>query len=414
MTGTPDLSAPLAAMMRCDRGRLLSALIAGLRNWDLAEEALAEAVEAALRHWSRTGLPERPDAWLLRVARRKAIDRIRRDTRWRDRTGELVRLAQADQDAAQEPPPPIPDERLRLILTCCHPALDPKSRVALTLRILGGLSTAEVARAFLDAEATMAQRLTRAKAKIRDAGIRFALPEPADWAPRFASIVDVVYLIFNEGYSASSGDSQIRADLCEEAIYLARLLTDLRPSEAEGWGLLSLLLTTHARRTARASPDGTMVPLAEQDRTLWDRAMIEDGTAALDRALVLLKPGPLQIKAAIGALHVQAADHASTDWRQMLLLYSTLLLHEPTDVVRLNRAVVLAETGALDAALAETDALRSRLDGYQPYHAARADLLRRSGDREGARNAFDRAITLGGTDDQRRFLAKRRAELAPS
>ncbi len=223
---------------------------------------------------------------------------------------------------------------------------------------------------------------------------------------------NVVYLIFNEGYAASSGDSQVRSDLCEEAIYLARLLVELRPSEADGWGLLSLLLTTHARRAARAASDGTMVPLAEQDRTLRDRAMIKDGTAALDRALALLRPGPLQFKAAIGALHVQAPNHDATDWRQMLLLYSALLLHEPTDVVRLNRAVVVAQTGALQEALAETERLLPALDGYQPFHVARADVLRRSGDGEGARSAYDRAITLGGSDDQRRFLAKRRAELA--
>jgi RNA polymerase sigma-70 factor (ECF subfamily) len=345
------------------------------------------------------------------VARRKAIDRIRRNARWRDRTAELARLAQADQDAAEEPPPPIPDERLRLILTCCHPALDPKSRVALTLRSLGGLSTAEVARAFLDAEPTMAQRLSRAKAKIRDAGIRFAVPEPAEWEPRFASVLSVVYLIFNEGYSASSGEDQIRADLCEEAIYLARLVTELRPYEAEGWGLLSLLLTTHARAKARTDAEGAMVPLAAQDRRLWDRRMIEEGLAALDRALAHRRPGPFQIKAAIGALHVQADDHASTDWRQMLLLYSALVAHEPTDVVRLNRAVVLAETGAVAEALAEVEQLGPALETYQPYHAARADLLRRAGDADGARRAYGKAIELSGTEDQRRFLRGRLREL---
>jgi RNA polymerase sigma-70 factor (ECF subfamily) len=400
--GAPDLTVRLAEMVRRDRGRLLSALIAGLGDFDLAEEALAEAVEAALRHWLRAGVPGRPDAWLLRVARRKAIDRIRRNARWRDRTAELARLAQADQDAAEEPPPPIPDERLRLILTCCHPALDPKSRVALTLRTLGGLST----------EPTMAQRLSRAKAKIRDAGIRFAVPEPAEWEPRFASVLSVVYLIFNEGYSASSGEDQIRADLCEEAIYLARLVTELRPYEAEGWGLLSLLLTTHARAKARTDAEGAMVPLAAQDRRLWDRRMIEEGLAALDRALAHRRPGPFQIKAAIGALHVQADDHASTDWRQMLLLYSALVAHEPTDVVRLNRAVVLAETGAVAEALAEVEQLGPALETYQPYHAARADLLRRAGDRDGARAAYQRAIRLSGTGDQKHFLARRLETLA--
>jgi RNA polymerase sigma-70 factor (ECF subfamily) len=410
--GAPDLTLRLVEVMRADRGRLLSALIAGLRDFDLAEEALAEAVEAALLHWHRTGLPKRPDAWLLRVARRKAIDRIRRNARWRDRTGELARLAQADQDDAAEPPPPVPDERLRLILTCCHPALDPKSRVALTLRTLCGLTTAEVARAFLDTGSTMAQRLSRAKAKIRNAGIRFAIPEPSEWEPRFSSVLDVIYLIFNEGYSASSGQDQIRADLCEEAIYLARLLTELRAGEAESWGLLSLVLTTHARMPARTSPDGAMVPLAAQERGLWNRVLINEGLNALDHALMLLQPGPFQIKAAIAALHVQAGDHASTDWRQMLLLYSSLLAYEPTDVVRLNRAVVLAETGAVAEALAETDRLAASLDQYQPYHAACADLFRQMGDRERARLAYERAMELSGTEDQRRFLGGRLADLA--
>ncbi len=411
--GAPDLAVCLGQMVRHDRGRLLSALIAGLGDFDLAEEALADAIEAALRHWQRSGLPERPDAWLLRVARRKAIDRIRRNARWRDRTAELAHLAQADQDDSEEPPPPIPDERLRLILTCCHPALDPKSQVALTLRTLGGLSTAEVARAFLDAEPTMAQRLSRAKAKIRGAGIRFAMPEPADWEPRFVSVLKVVYLIFNEGYAASSGEGQLRADLCEEAVFLSRLLTDLRPEEAEGWGLLSLLLTTHARRRARTGEGGALVPLAEQDRGQWDLAMVDEGLAALDHALALLRPGPLQIKAAIGALHVQANSHAATDWRQMLLLYSTLLLHEPTDMVRLNRAVVLAETGALAEALTETARLALHLDAYQPFHAAQAALLSRAGDHRAASLAYSRAIELSGTEDQRRFLANQLRALRP-
>lgn len=405
--GGPDLALRLAELLRHDRGRLLSALISGLRDFELAEEALAEAVEAALRNWQHTGLPDRPDAWLLRVARRKAMDQIRRRGRWKDRIPDLARLAQADQDDAAEPPPPIPDERMRLILTCCHPSLDPKSRVALTLRTIGGLTTAEVARAFVDQEAAMAQRLVRAKAKIRDAGIRFTIPEASDWEHRFSSVLNVVYLIFNEGYTASSGEAQIRTDLCEEAIFLARLLTELRPAEAESWGLLSLLLTTHARRRARADQAGQIVPIATQDRGSWDGDLIDEGLKALDRALVLLRPGPLQIKAAISALHVQARDHTSTDWRQMLLLYSTLLAYEPTDVVRLNRAVVLAETGALSEALAETERLGAALCDYQPYHAARADLLRRAGDLEGADSAYRRAIELSGTEDQRQFLEER-------
>jgi RNA polymerase sigma-70 factor (ECF subfamily) len=400
----------LAALLKAERGRLLAALIARLRDFDLAEESLAEAVESALRHWGR-GVPARPEAWLLQVARRKAIDRIRRAARWRDRAPDLALLAAEDEAAAADPPPDIPDERLRLIFTCCHPALDPKSRVALTLRTLGGLTTAEIARAFLDTEATMGQRLSRAKARIAAAGIPFGIPGPDLWPERLNAVLAVIYLVFNEGYAATSGEAQIREGLCGEAIWLARMLDHLAPGDPEILGLLSLMLTTDARRPARTAPDGALVPLDAQDRTFWNRAMIGEGIAALDRAIALDRPGPYQIKAAIGALLVQAPSHELTDWRQIVLLHDALLVHEPTDVVRLNRSVALAQTGALAAALGDLAALAPALGSYQPFHAAQADMLARAGEDAAAARAYDRAIALSGTESERRFLRARKSAI---
>jgi len=322
------------------------------------------------------------------------------------RLPDLALLAEADQAALSAPEADIPDERLRLIFTCCHPALDLKSRVALTLRTLGGLTTAEIAHAFLDREPTMGQRLSRARARIRDAGIPFAVPGPEDWDARLSGVLSVLYLIFNEGYAASAGETRIRSDLCEEALWLGRMLLALRPDEPEVLGLLSLMLTSHARRMARTGDGGDLVPLDRQNRALWDRAMLDEGLSLLDRALGRLAPGPFQIKAAISALHRQAADHAGTDWRQMLLLYDALLRHEPSDVVRLNRAVVLAELAGPARALDEIEALRPALDAYQPLHAARAEMLARLGRTE-AVAAYDRAISLSGTPAERAFLAGR-------
>ncbi|MGB3317339.1 MAG: DUF6596 domain-containing protein, partial [Albidovulum sp.] len=353
-------------------------------------------------------VPTDPRAWLLRVGRRKAIDRIRRAGRWRDRAGDLAALAEADQAAAAEPPPDIPDERLRLIFTCCHPALEPKSRVALTLRTLGGLTTGEIAAAFLDREDTMGQRLSRAKGKIAKAGIPFAVPGPEDWSQRLNSVLTVIYLIFNEGYRASSGGALFRVDLCDEAIWLARLLHGLVPDDAEVAGLMSLMLTTHARRAARLDRSGAVVALDEQNRGLWDHKMVAEGLALLDQALSRHAPGPYQIKAAISALHVGADTAAATDWRQMVLLYDALLAYEPTAVVRLNRAVALAETGSLPAALRQLDMIRDQMDGYQPYHAARADLLARSGCGPEARAEYDRAIALSRAAAEQAFLIRRR------
>lgn len=401
-----SVATAVAAVVRADRGRLLAALIARLRNFQLAEDSLQDALESALRHWGRAGLPASPQAWLLRVALRKAIDRLRRAARDGHRAADLALLAQ--DEAAETDPEDIPDERLRLIFTCCHPALDPKSRVALTLRTLGGLTTAEIARAFLDRDATMGQRLSRAKAKIGAAGIPFAVPGPELWAERLDSVLTTIYLIFNEGYSASSGEVPLRAALCDEAVYLARLLSHLCPDEPEIEGLLALMLVTHARSGARLA-EGKLVALDAQDRRLWNAAQIGEGLERLDRAMARRAPGPFQIKAAIAALHVQDAPGGGTDWHQIVLLYDSLLRMEPTPVVRLNRAVALAESGALPVALREIETLAGALDGYPQFHAARADLLRRLARGPESDAAYDRAIALAPTSADAAFLRARRS-----
>ena len=402
----PELHRALEKVLTEDRGRLIAALIADIGDFELAEEALADAIESALVHWARNGCPANSRAWLLRAARRKAIDRIRRLGRWRARIPDLRLLAEADEAASAMEPPEIKDERLRLIFTCCHPALDEKSRVALTLRTIGGLTTGEIARAFLDKEATMGQRISRAKTKIANAGIPYKIPEPEDLPERLNSVLAVVYLIFNEGYSASSGSEFLRVDLCEEAIFLARLLNQLCP-DPEVLGLLSLILSTHARRHARLDSTGGFVPLSQQDRALWDNSLIEDGLSSLNRALPYLRSGPYQIKAAISALHVQAKSPQETDWRQMLLLYDALLSFEDTPVVRLNRALVVSELVGPDEALSQIDSLQSSLNDYQPFHAARADLLARLGQVNEAMNAYSNAIDLTNSKPERAFLKSR-------
>ncbi len=404
MNSAPDTAAArlLEQALRADRGRILSALIARVRDFQLAEDALQDAAASALIHWSKSDLPSRPEAWLIRVAFRKAIDRLRRAGRDATQTQALTILA---HDEAEEDPHVITDERLRLIFTCCHPALEPKSRVALTLRTIAGLTTAEIARAFLDSEPTMAQRLTRAKARISDAGIPFAVPGPEDWADRLHSVLAVVYLIFNAGYTA--GPSEPR-DLCAEAIFLARLIADLRPGEPEVEGVLALMLITHARRAARVDGAGATVALADQNRARWDHAAISEGLRLIDTALVRRAPGPYQIKAAIAACHV-AAD--GPDWPQIALLYESLYRIEPTPVVQLNRAVALAEAGALDTALAILTQLATELDGYQPFHAACAEYLSRSNDFTAALTHYDRAIVLAESAADTAFLARKRADL---
>ena len=392
---------PEQALDRClrqDRGRLIAALSTRLRDVQRAEDALQEAAASALGHWGRAGVPARPDAWLLRAAFRKAIDGFRRD-RTAQRHAQAMAVLAADE-AALEDQPDFPDDRLALIFACCHPALDAKSRVALTLRTVCGLTTAEIARAFLDAEPTMGQRLSRAKAKIAAARIPFAIPGPADWPARLETVLATLYLIFTTGYVAGPAEPR---DLCAEAIFLARLLRHLRPDEPEIEATLSLMLLTDARRAARIGPDGATMAPADQDRRLWNRAAIAEGHALIDTALARRTPGPYQIKAAIAAC--QMADPAP-DWPQIAALYTRLLDFEPTPVVRLNRAVALAEAGHLAQALTDLAPLAEALRDYQPFHAAHAELLTRSG--HDARAAYDRAIALAPSPADAAFLIRRR------
>ena len=402
-SGAVAVSRALDAVMRSDRGRLLAALIARLRDFQLAEEALQEATASALVHWGRSGLPQSPQGWLLRVALRKAIDRLRGIARDGRRVVDLARLAVDEADETE--PEMIADERLRLIFTCCHPALEPKSQVALTLRTLCGLTTPEIAANFLDQDSTMGQRLSRAKAKIAQAGIPFAVPGPEDWQARLNAVLSVIYLIFNTGYTR--GPLMAR-DLCDEAIYQARMVNNLRPGDAEVEGALSLLLITHARRRARVDAVGQMVPLTEQDRTLWDRAGLDEGIALLEQAMARGAPGPYQIKAAIAACHV-VGERA--DWAQIVLLYDRLLELEPTPVVALNRAVALAEVGAVDLALQELNALAAELEQYQPFYAALAEILCRKRDFGGALAAYDRAIAMAANPQDAAFLTARRMRI---
>lgn len=403
--------AEVSGILRQDRGRLLAALIHAVGDFDLAEEALSDAFEAALVHWGRSGLPDNPKAWLLQVGRRRAIDRIRKAKRFRARMTDITRMMEEDEEARSVEADTIPDERLKLIFTCCHPALEEKSRVALTLRTVGGLSTREIARSFLDNEATMGQRLSRAKAKIGAAGIPYDVPSRDQWDARLQSVLTVIYLIFNEGWTASAGDAPIRDTLCSEAVFLARLMSELAPGEPEIEALLSLLVLNWARRDARHRPGTGLVGLDEQDRSFWNGVLLDEGLSLLDMAVSRGRPGPFQCQAAIQALHVVAAKPDEIDWAQILLLYDRLLAFHPTDVVRLNRAVALAENGALPEALASVDALAEGMEGYQPFHAARAEILRRSGLRTEALAALERAIALSRSPDEQRWLAARQAAL---
>lgn len=410
-TQATEARAIIDGVIRQDHGRIVSALVAGLRDFDLAEESLADALESAVVHWARSGPPDNPRAWLLRVARRKAIDRIRRKARFAERVKDIEMLAAADQEAATAEAPDIPDQRLALIFTCCHPALDPKSRVALTLRTLGGLSTADVARAFLDSEPTMGQRLSRAKAKIARAGIAFAVPDRDLWAERLESVLAVVYLIFNQCYSTGGGPLPGRQDdLCDEAVYLARMLSCMLPEEAEVNGLLALLLMTGARRAAWQDGDGIAVPLPLQDDRLWDRAMLGEGLSLADAAGPDALAGPHVLQARIAAEHMGNGPGRS-DWERVLALYDLLLARVGTPVVALNRAVALAELHGPRRGLVELAALAGELAGYQPFEAARADFLARDGQWTAARAAYDAAIAGAPNVADARLLAARRDAL---
>ncbi len=391
---------------------MLATLIRQLGDFDLAEEAVQEALAAALTAWERDP-PRNPGAWLTTTARRKAIDRVRRTQTLARKQQALARLVEIDQVGAGEEyavPSALTDDRLRLMFTCCHPALPMEARVALTLRTLGGLTTAEVARSFLVAEATMAQRLVRAKRKIRAAGIPYRVPEEAELAGRLPGVLAVLYLVFNAGYSAAAGDDLLRPDLTAEAIRLGRLLARLMPAEPEAAGLLALMLFHEARREARIDAAGDLVLLEDQDRSRWDRAQIDEATARLDAAWQLERRGPYQLQAAIAALHCTAAEAAATDWRQIAALYGELAAMAPSPVVELNRAVAVAMADGPAAGLPLMDGLG--LDRYQHFHSARADLLRRLGDRAAAAAAYRRALALAEAPAERRFLERRLAEVA--
>jgi RNA polymerase sigma-70 factor (ECF subfamily) len=392
----------LDRVMRSDRGRLLSVLAAGLRDIALAEEVLQEAAVSALAHWGRSGVPDAPAGWLLKVARRKAIDRLRGKTRDGQKAAAMTHLM--GEEAAPEPDT-IPDQRLRLIFACCHPAIEPKSRVALTLRAVCGLTTPEIARAFLDAEPTMGQRLSRAKAKIAAAGIPFTIPDPEHWPARLDTVLTTVYLIFTTGYVAGPHEAR---DLCHEAEYLMRLLDHLRPGDPEIEGALAMMLLTGARRAARIGPDGASIPPAQQDRSLWDAPRINEGRAHLETAMMRRNPGPFQIKAAIA--DCQMAD-PGPDWPQIAALYGALARFEPTPVVRLNHAVAIAESGDPTHALTIVEELAPDLVTYQPWHAARAALLAQTGNRAAAAAAYDTASATAPTPAEALFLRQRRAAL---
>ena len=400
-------SVDLDLVFRREAGRAIAALIRATGDFDLAEDSVQEAFEVALRVWPDRGVPTNPGAWIVTTAKHRAIDRIRKARTGERKTVEAEQLRELE--TMGEDPAEIPDERLRLIFTCCHPALAAEARVALTLRTVGGLTTREIARAFLQQEATVAQRLVRAKRKIAEAGIPYRIPPRDLLGERLSGVLAVLYLIFNEGYASTEGDL-VRTELCEEAIWLTRVLDRLMPGEPEVIGLLALTLLQHSRSATRTDPEGDLVVLEEQDRARWDHAMIDEGLALVDTAMALRRPGPYQIQAAIAALHARAPRPEDTDWPQIAALYAGLMQMTPSPVIALNHGVAIAMADGPAAGLALLESLEGLLDGYHLYHAAQADLLRRDGAHTDAVLAYERALTLATNPAERRFLTRRLAE----
>jgi RNA polymerase sigma-70 factor (ECF subfamily) len=409
-------AAQIEAAFREEHGRVLAALISQLGDFTLAEDALQDALVNALERWEIDGVPRNPGAWLMTVAKRRAIDRIRRASTLERKTPLLDTPAAEDEpemdDTDTLTSDTLPDDRLKLMFTCCHPSLALEAQVALTLHTLGGLSTQEVARAFLVPVPTMAQRLARARNKIRNAGIPYRMP-PADLLPaRLDALLAVIYLIFNEGYVATTGESLTRQELCSEAIRLCRVLVSLMPQSAEARGLLALMLLHDSRRETRLNEARELILLDEQDRTRWDQAKIQQGIAVLDKALALNNPGPYQVQAAISALHAEAPTAEATDWQQIAALYGTLAIMTPSMVVEVNRAVAVAMASGAQAGLDMLLRLEDQAENFYPYHVARADLLRRTNQREAAIDAYEWAISLCGNPTERAYLQRRLDEIS--
>lgn len=408
-----DAHAAVERIYREEYGRVVASLVRRFGDIDVAEEAAGEALLVALERWPADGVPPNPGGWLTTTAGNRAIDRLRRESH-RDAKHQAALMISPElhgDGTPHEPTGIVEDDRLRLIFTCCHPALAPEARVALTLRLLGGLTVPEIAQAFLVPETTMAQRITRAKKKIAAAHIPYRVPEAADLTARLGGVLTVVYLVYNEGYLASSGEHSIREDLTAEAIRLGRILRGLMPEQPEVTGLLALMLLTEARRPSRVDARGELVPLRDQDRGGWDRALIAEGHELVRECLAIGRPGQYQLLAAINAVHTDAPDASGTDWSQIATLYDQLYAVAPTPVVALNRAVALAELDGPERALAEVD--RLDLATYHAWHATRADLLRRLGRSDEARAAYDAAIEASGNAAERAYLARRRGSLAP-
>jgi RNA polymerase sigma-70 factor (ECF subfamily) len=411
-----SVSAGIEVTIRQEWGRILASLTKNLGDLQLAEDCLQDAVVSALNHWGKNGLPNSPAAWLIQTARRKAIDRIRRRRNFASKESEIAHLMEMDaEDAANDQmhqcPDAIPDKRLEMIFTCCHPAIEEKSRLALTLRTIGGLSTDEIARAFLDKPDAMAARLTRSKKKISAARIPYEIPDGEALPERLASVLGVIYLIFNEGYSATKGDHLIRKELCAEALRLARMVQELLPTEPETAGLVALILLHDARRPARLGNDDLFIPLELQDRKLWDSQKIREGSELLKSVLAAGRIGPYQLQAAISACHCGAPSWDETDWNEISALYGLLHQIQPSPVIKLNRAYALSHFRTPGEALDLLDQLQGELANYQPYHATRADLLKRLGDLKGAAASYDLAISLSSKTSEKAWLKNMRKKL---